>query len=184
MTHDQNEQPTEAAPRPVGRPRRDQHDLLAAAAAVFVESGVDAPVRQIAARAGVGMGTVYRHFPDEQGLFDACTTHYYSRHPMPDPQHWAEIRRPDERLRTALAELYAWYADTEPMLRAGIRDIEQVPARSREAFLGYFGTVHAALMTGRIERGRPRARVSGAIAHATRPKWNRVLDGGIYVYTM
>lgn len=52
------------------------------------------------------------------------------------------------------------------MLHAGIRDIEQVPAGSREAFLDYFGTVHAALMTGRIERGRPRARVSGAIAHA------------------
>ena len=86
---------------------------------------------------------------------------------MPSPEHWAEITNPNERLRTALDELYAWYAETEQMLHAGIRDIEHVPAGSREAFLGYFKTVHAALMAGRRERGRHRARVSGAIAHAT-----------------
>ena len=40
---------------------RNQQTLLAAAAAVFVTSGVDAPIREIAARAGVGMGTIYRH---------------------------------------------------------------------------------------------------------------------------
>lgn len=124
-------------------------------------------VKAIAERAGVDRATVYRHFPDEQALFDACTSHYYQRHPMPSPEHWAEITNPNERLRTALDELYAWYAEAEQMLHAGIRDIEHVPAGSREAFLGYFKTVHAALMTGRRERGRPRARVSGAIAHAT-----------------
>ena len=123
-------------------------------------------VKAIAERAGVDRATVYRHFPDEQALFDACTSHYYTRHPMPNAEHWAEITRPDERLHAALAELYAWYAQTEQMLHAGIRDIEHVPAGSREAFLGYFDAVHAALMTGRRERGRPRARVSGAIAHA------------------
>lgn len=123
-------------------------------------------VKAIAERAGVDRATVYRHFPDEQALFDACTSHYYTRHPMPNPEQWAEIMRPEERLRTALAELYAWYAETEQMLHAGIRDIDHVPAKSREAFFGYFEAVHAALMTGRHERGRPRARVSGAIAHA------------------
>ena len=123
-------------------------------------------VKAIAERAGVDRATVYRHFPDEQALFDACTSHYYTLHPMPNPEHWAEITAPDERLRTALAELYAWYAETEQMLHAGIRDIEHVPAGSREAFLGYFAAVHATLMTGRRERGRPRARVSGATAHA------------------
>ena len=123
-------------------------------------------VKAIAERAGVDRATVYRHFPDEQALFDACTSHYYTRHPMPNPEQWAEITRPEERLRTALAELYAWYADTEPMLDAGIRDIDHVPAGSRAAFFGYFAAVHAALMTGRHERGRPRVCVSGAIAHA------------------
>jgi AcrR family transcriptional regulator len=125
-----------------------------------------ASVKAIAERAGVDRATVYRHFPTAQALFDACTSHYYTQHPMPDPDRWAQIARPDERLRTALVELYAWYGETEKMLRAGLRDIEHVPAGSRAAFLGYFEAVHATLMVGRRQRGRPQARVSAAIAHA------------------
>ncbi|MGW3962454.1 TetR/AcrR family transcriptional regulator [Amycolatopsis sp. NPDC005003] len=61
--------------------RRNEKALLDAAAAVFVASGVDAPVRDIAAKAGVGMGTIYRHFPTRADLIiavfrhqvDACT---------------------------------------------------------------------------------------------------------------
>jgi len=45
--------------------------LLDAAAALFVTSGVDAPVRDIAAKAGVGMGTIYRHFPTRADLIIA-----------------------------------------------------------------------------------------------------------------
>ena len=55
--------------------RRNQQTLLDAAAAVFVTSGVDAPVRDIAARAGVGMGTVYRHFPTRADLVIAVYRH-------------------------------------------------------------------------------------------------------------
>jgi AcrR family transcriptional regulator len=121
-------------------------------------------VKAIAERAGVQRATVYRHFPDEQALFDACTAHYYGRHPMPDPEQWAAITPPDARLRVALADLYAWYRETEQMLFTGIRDIDHVPPGSREAFLGYFDTVRAALMAGRRERAR--ARVSEAIGHA------------------
>ncbi|HEX5294686.1 MAG TPA: TetR/AcrR family transcriptional regulator [Streptosporangiaceae bacterium] len=49
--------------------------MLEAAAAVFVASGVDAPVRDIAARAGVGMGTIYRHFPTRADLIIAVYRH-------------------------------------------------------------------------------------------------------------
>jgi AcrR family transcriptional regulator len=48
--------------------QRNAEVVLAAAAAAFVESGVDAPVRDIAARAGVGVGTLYRHFPTRADL--------------------------------------------------------------------------------------------------------------------
>lgn len=48
--------------------RRNEQTLLDAAAAVFATSGVDAPVREIAAEAGVGMGTIYRHFPTRPEL--------------------------------------------------------------------------------------------------------------------
>jgi AcrR family transcriptional regulator len=62
----------------VGKPRRMRVDaqrkmasLLQAAMEVFAESGVEAPVREIAKRAGVGLGTVYRHFPHRSNLIVA-----------------------------------------------------------------------------------------------------------------
>ncbi|MEV7089733.1 helix-turn-helix domain-containing protein [Streptomyces sp. NPDC093085] len=55
--------------------RRNQQTLLDAAAAVFITSGVEAPVRDIAARAGVGMGTIYRHFPTRADLIIAVYRH-------------------------------------------------------------------------------------------------------------
>jgi AcrR family transcriptional regulator len=55
--------------------RRNKETLLDAAAAVFVTSGVEAPVRDIAARAGVGTGTIYRHFPTRADLIIAVYRH-------------------------------------------------------------------------------------------------------------
>jgi AcrR family transcriptional regulator len=55
--------------------RRTREALLDAAAQVFVERGVQAPIRDIAGRAGVGVGTVYRHFPDRAELVIAVYRH-------------------------------------------------------------------------------------------------------------
>ncbi|MBT2389270.1 TetR/AcrR family transcriptional regulator [Streptomyces sp. ISL-1] len=55
--------------------RRNRQTLLDAAAAVFVTSGVEAPVRDIAAKADVGMGTIYRHFPTRADLVIAVYRH-------------------------------------------------------------------------------------------------------------
>ncbi|MCO5973328.1 TetR/AcrR family transcriptional regulator [Actinoallomurus soli] len=55
--------------------RRNAQTLLDAAAAVFARAGIDAPVRDIAAEAGVGMGTVYRHFPTRPDLVVAVFRH-------------------------------------------------------------------------------------------------------------
>jgi AcrR family transcriptional regulator len=63
------------APRKRSDARRNEETLLAAAAATFVGSGVDVPVRDIAARAGVGVGTVYRHFPTRADLIAAVYRH-------------------------------------------------------------------------------------------------------------
>lgn len=60
------------AARPVrADAQRNIGALLEAAAAVFAASGVDAPIREIAARAGVGIGTLYRHFPQRSDLIVA-----------------------------------------------------------------------------------------------------------------
>lgn len=69
----------EAPARPVRRPRADAQRnidaLREAAKAVFASSGVNAPVREIAERAGVGLGTVYRHFPQRSDLVTAVFRH-------------------------------------------------------------------------------------------------------------
>lgn len=65
-----------AAPRPRRRDvERNQQALLEAAAAVFATSGVDAPVREVAAAAGVGVATLYRHFPTRSDLVVAVYRH-------------------------------------------------------------------------------------------------------------
>jgi AcrR family transcriptional regulator len=64
-----------AFPRKRADARRNEQTLLDAAAAVFVVSGVEAPVRDIAAAAGVGMGTIYRHFPTRADLVIAVYRH-------------------------------------------------------------------------------------------------------------
>lgn len=61
-----------AGSRPKRADARQNIDaLLEAAKSVFAESGVDAPVRSIAERAGVGVGTLYRHFPRRSDLISA-----------------------------------------------------------------------------------------------------------------
>ena len=63
-------------------------------------------ISAIAERAGVERLTVYRHFPDERSMFEACTTHYASVVPQPNPAAWADTQEPAERLRKALLEFY------------------------------------------------------------------------------
>jgi AcrR family transcriptional regulator len=55
--------------------RRNEQILVAAATEVFVAAGVGAPDRDIATRAGVGMGTIYRHFPTRADLVIAVYRH-------------------------------------------------------------------------------------------------------------
>ena len=61
---------TEAGEEPRMRAdaRRSRAKLLDAATAAFAENGADAPLEDIARRAGVGIGTLYRHFPTRVDL--------------------------------------------------------------------------------------------------------------------
>ncbi|GAA1241343.1 TetR/AcrR family transcriptional regulator [Kitasatospora nipponensis] len=78
---------------------RNQQTLLAAAAEVFVTSGVDAPIREIAARAGVGMGTIYRHFPTRADLVVAVYRHQVEACAEAGPGLLAAADSPLEALR-------------------------------------------------------------------------------------
>jgi AcrR family transcriptional regulator len=66
---------SKSGPRKRADARRNEKTLLDAAATAFVTSGVDVPVREIAAKAGVGVGTIYRHFPTRADLIVAVYRH-------------------------------------------------------------------------------------------------------------
>jgi len=131
-------------------------------------------ISAIAELAGVRRSTVYRHFPDEAALFDACSSHWAAANPLPDMGAWALIEDPDERLRSALDELYAFYRSTERMLENLLRDEETVPL-VKEHFAGYRGYLAAArdvLLRGRVRGGRHRDQTRAAIGHALAfPTW-------------
>ena len=55
--------------------QRNRDKLLAAATAAFAEAGEEVPLETIAARAGVGIGTLYRHFPSRDALIVAAYQH-------------------------------------------------------------------------------------------------------------
>jgi AcrR family transcriptional regulator len=59
--------------------RRNRDKVVAAAAAAFAQSGLEAQVEDIARRAGVGVGTVYRHFPTKETLVEALAAEHFER---------------------------------------------------------------------------------------------------------
>jgi AcrR family transcriptional regulator len=131
-------------------------------------------ISAIAERAGVRRSTVYRHFPDEKSLFDACSSHWAAENPFPDTGRWAAIVNPEARLRTALEELYAFYGRTERMLENLHRDERTMPVvRDHFAdFHEYRAAAREILLRGRSERGRRRDELRAAIGHALAfPTW-------------
>jgi len=125
-------------------------------------------VSGIAREAGVQRATVYRHFPDEAAIYQACTSHYNAQHPPPDLEEWTGWADPDERWRWARTETYDFYPETDQILESTGRDADRVPAvRDAVAAMGaYLTEATSILMRGRKQRGRPRERVAAAIGHA------------------
>jgi AcrR family transcriptional regulator len=131
-------------------------------------------ISAIAERAGVRRSTVYRHFPDEAALFDACSSHWETENPPPDLEEWGSIEDPDDRLRAALGELYAFYRRTERMMDNLLRDEVTVPlvAERFARFHGFLSAARDLLVQGRPERGRRRDEARAAIGHALSfPTW-------------
>lgn len=77
----------------------------------------------VARQAGVSRPTLYSHFPDEASLFQACTMHWMSQDPPPDPAAWLEIDDSRQRIGTALSEIYSHYARNEQMIGNVFRDM-------------------------------------------------------------
>src|SRR5437016_607400 len=101
-------------------------------------------ISAVAAHAGVRRSTVYRHFPDETALFDACTAHWAAANPPPELDAWSAIANPDERLRVALDELFAFYRRAESMLDNLFRDETTTPP-VQERFAAFRASLARAL---------------------------------------
>ena len=126
-------------------------------------------ISAIAENAGVRRATVYRHFPDERALFLGCSGAWRERNPPPDPAAWAPIADPAERLEAALAAIYGWYEQVEPMLTAVLRDADAVPVvkEIQEAGrLAYLSAVEDGLAPGWGARGKAAKRLRATLGLA------------------
>ena len=148
--------------------RLETRDRIAqAAAALHEEKGVaQTTVAEIARRAGVTRLTVYNHFADLSELLPACAAHYERLHPLPD---FGSVLAPGDagaRVRGALAELYAWYGENEPMYGKLFSDRASVPELDRfleQTIDRMLAEVAGALADAFGARGRRAARLRALI---------------------
>jgi AcrR family transcriptional regulator len=131
----------------------------------------------VAERAGVTRATLYRHFPNEEILFRACSAEWRSANPSPDPARWATIPDPYQRLATALPALYGWYRSSEAMRANLLRDLAVLPAAIRNGIEAYPRTVAEVLDTGWPRRSRlRRAAIGHGVAFQT---WQSLAHQGL-----
>ena len=124
-----------------------------------------ASISAIADKAGVTRATVYRHFPDDESLFFACSGQWLARQRLPDPDAWTLVGDPTETLRTGLADIYRYYRAGESMLTNIHRDAAVVPDLVRSARMESERRWREVLLSSLPERRR--AVVRAAVGHAT-----------------
>jgi AcrR family transcriptional regulator len=122
----------------------------------------------IAEQAGVTRLTVYRHFPDEEALYLACSSHWMAQQVPPDPDAWAQITDPAERLRAGLADLYRYYRQGAAMLTQTYRDKAALPESLQRAMEGidrHYRDVLLEPLTSNCPRAQ-RRRLRAVVGHA------------------
>jgi len=128
-------------------------------------------ISAIAEKAGVQRLTVYRHFPDEAAVFQACTSHWLSLNPPPNPAEWADETDPREKLSKALSAFYRYYKATRRMWTVSFRDVADVPALQgpMEEFEGFVASVakDIAASFGSDENGQIAVTIKHAIVFPT-----------------
>jgi AcrR family transcriptional regulator len=149
---------SEPAPRKRADARRNEQALLEAAAAVFVRAGVDAPVRAIAAEAGVGMGTIYRHFPTRADLIVAVYRHQVEALAEAGPALLAEAPTAHEAL-TRWIDGFVDFLVTKHGLAAALQSDDAGSAALHAYFLDRLRPVCAKILEAGERAGELRAGV-------------------------
>lgn len=136
--------------------RRNEETLLNAAAAVFVTSGVDAPVREVAAKAGVGMGTIYRHFPTRADLIVAVYRHQIEALADSGPALLAEHDSPSAALVVWMDGFVAFLV-TKHGLASALQEDQAQFETLHTYFLERLVPACAALLEASVDAGEIRA---------------------------
>lgn len=139
-------------------------------------------VTAIAERAGVQRLTVYRHFPDDRAMLDACSAHWFQGHPLPDPATWTGIPDPRDRLEKALTGLYRFFEGGAPMLESILQDEARVPelAEVMKPLWEYMREVAGGLSAGWGVDAAAQRLVRAAVGHAIGfQTWRSLGDEGL-----
>ena len=125
-------------------------------------------ISAIAEEAGVQRATVYRHFPDPDEIFAACTVHYNERHPWPDPRPGEEVSDPEDRLVLGLRRVYGFFSENEAMYALMYRDAHRVPElmEAAEPYFEHWDRILEILAAGWTGDEEGTDRVRTALGHA------------------
>lgn len=137
--------------------QRNGDALLEAAKALFATGGVDAPAKEIADRAGVGVGTLYRHYPQRADLVVAVLAREIDACADAAPALAAE-HAPGEALARWLGR-YTEFLATKDGLATALRKGEPAFDGLAEHFWQRFGPALASLLAAAAESGEVRADV-------------------------
>ena len=123
-------------------------------------------ITAIAQRAGVERLTVYRHFPDEASLHQACQQHFFASHPLPNLTLWQDIPIFANRLEVGLSDLYEYWDQTHEMFSSVLRDHEVDPERSGAGVVTFMSRARDALLDGEDISGQRGQRLRALAGHA------------------
>jgi AcrR family transcriptional regulator len=139
--------------------RRNEQIVLESAAEAFVAAGVDAPIRDIAARAGVGMGTVYRHFPTRADLVIAVFRHQVDACAAAGPEFLASSDTPFAAL-TRWVDLFVDFLVTKHGLAEALQSDDTRFQTLHAYFVDRLVPVCAALLDAAAAAGESTADVT------------------------
>ncbi|TFC04093.1 TetR/AcrR family transcriptional regulator [Cryobacterium adonitolivorans] len=132
--------------------QRSRERLIASARDVFAAQGLAAGLNEVASHAGVGVGTVYRHFPDKQELIEVALNDAFESL-IALMERNLEINSPWRALERALRDSVAM-----AVANRGLRDLTFLSSRGRESV-----QVERARLNPLIERMLHAARVEGEL---------------------
>jgi AcrR family transcriptional regulator len=142
-----------------------QHIVEAAVRLHTTVGPANTSISNVAEEAGVTRLTVYRHFSDLEGLFEACRGHWRREHRPPDVAAWGAVPRLEDRARRGFGELYAWFGRNGDDLYPINRDATRMPAGAQEAQRTESAAIARTLVGDHPPAGRGGRRLRAVAGH-------------------